>query len=110
MSSNKHNVLLTIVSVVVAFTLVQASAIAQFGIELSQGGFNGASAGAPTLTASGVIVRPEGDQPPILVIQASLDPDLYTYSITQNRGGPIPTKLKLDKSDMFVVGEFLPVD
>lgn len=110
MSSIYRHTLLIMVSVVIAVALVQASAIAQFGIDLSQGGFNGASTGAPTLTASGVIVRPEGDQPPILVIQASLEPELYTYSITQKRGGPIPTKLKLDKSDMFTVGEFLAVD
>lgn len=110
MSSNKHRAMLTIVGMVIAFILVQATSIAQFGIEFTQGGFNGSSSGAPMLTASGVIVQPEGDQPAILVIQASLEPDLYTYSITQQRGGPVPTKLKLDKSDKFVVGEFLPVD
>ena len=115
MISTKHYAMLAMVGLTVALALGRVSAIAQFGVDLSQGGFaqsgfNGATGGAPTLTASGVIVPPEGDQPPILVIQASLDPDLYTYSITQQRGGPVPTKLKLDQSDKFVVGDFRPLD
>ena len=110
MISKKHRTLLTMASLVFALFLGQASAVAQFGTGLTQVEFNGTSAGPPLLTASGVIVPPNGDQPAILVIQALLEPDLYTYSITQPRGGPVPTKLKLDKSEKFVVGEFLPIE
>ncbi|MFO0942771.1 MAG: cytochrome c biogenesis protein CcdA [Pirellulales bacterium] len=91
--------------------LLFASAVdvqAQFS-QLSPGGFGGQT-GSTLLTASGVIVDAHDDQPPVLVVTGALDPDQWTYSITQQPGGPVQTKIKLDKSEKFSVGKFKPVD
>ena len=108
MIAHKFKALFILANLATLLLLGQSSAFAQFGKGLSQGG--GKSSGPAQLTASGVIVPPSGDQPAILVIQGALDEDLYTYSITQGPGGPVQTKLKLDKSDKFAVGEFLPIE
>lgn len=108
MIANKFKALFILANLATLLLLGQSSAVAQFGKGLSQGG--GKSNGPAQLTASGVIVPPTGDQPAVLVIQGALEDDLYTYSITQGPGGPVQTKLKLDKSDKFAVGEFLPIE
>lgn len=108
MIAHKFKALFILANLAALLLLGQSSAFAQFGNGLSQGG--GKSGGPAQLTASGVIVPPSGDQPAILVIQGALEDDLYTYSITQVPGGPVQTKLKLDKSDKFVVGVFLPIE
>lgn len=108
MIAHKFKALFILANLATLLLLGQSSAIAQFGNGLSQGG--GKSGGPAQLTASGVIVPPSGDQPAILVIQGALEDDLYTYSITQVPGGPVQTKLKLDKSDKFAVGVFLPIE
>ncbi len=108
MIAHKFKALFILANLAALLLLGQSSTFAQFGNGLSQGG--GKSGGPAQLTASGVIVPPSGDQPAILVIQGVLEDDLYTYSITQVPGGPVQTKLKLDKSDKFAVGVFLPIE
>lgn len=50
---------------------------------------------------------PKGDVPARLYITAKIASPWYTYSITQKKGGPLPTKIKLAPSDAYVVnGEF----
>lgn len=68
----------------------------------------GANKGASSpISAEAVIVAAQGDQPPVLVVTVNLENGYKTYSITQPPGGPVRTKIKLDKSDKFIVGQFV---
>jgi suppressor for copper-sensitivity B len=51
--------------------------------------------------------HPEGGA--TLSITAEIEEGWHTYSLTQESGGPLPTTIKLDKSDQYkVAGEFTP--
>lgn len=65
--------------------------------------------GAPISTES-VIVAAQGDQPAILVVKAIVKNGYKIYSITQPPGGPVQTKIKLDASDQFTIGEFQAIE
>lgn len=73
------------------------------------GDFGAQGSGEITLEASGVIVPPTGDQPAVLIVSGILDDSLWTYSITQPPGGPVRTKIKIDKSDSYQVGDFVSI-
>ena len=77
--------------------------------QLQTGKF-GSQATASPLKASAVIVPASGSQPPVLVVTAAMDNEHWIYSITQERGGPIPTKIKITESDQFRVGDFEAYD
>jgi thiol:disulfide interchange protein len=84
---------------------------AQFD-SLGRGGFGAGRSGSGSgpITAEAVIVAAAGDQPAVLVVTANIADGFKTYSITQPPGGPIQTKIKLDKSEKFAVGDFLSVE
>ena len=50
-----------------------------------------------SLTVSGEFRPPTGEKPGILVIQADIPPGWTIYSITQKKGGPLRTKIRLPK-------------
>ncbi len=59
------------------------------------------------VTASGWFTAAEGDKPARLYIQADIQKGWHIFSITQPKGGPLATKLKLDESKLYkVVGLF----
>lgn len=107
MISHKMRKLVILANLFAGLLIATANVHAQFA-PLGQAGF-GAQSGGTLLTASGVIVPAQDGQPPILVVTGALEPDQWTYSITQEPGGPVQTKIKMDKSDKFSVGKFKPV-
>lgn len=83
------------------------SALAQF----EPLGRNGLDAGKESpISPEAVIVAADGDQPAILVVTVKLDDGYKTYSITQPPGGPIRTKIKLETSDKYIIGQFSAVE
>src|SRR5688500_7492020 len=86
-----------------------APAAAQFG---ALPGLGGGAAGAPPspITVRAVIVSAEGNQPVRLAVTADIEPGWNTYSITQPEGGQIRTKIKVDASPSYTVGEFKSVE
>lgn len=79
--------------------------------QLDAFGFGGASTdNSVPISADAVIVASTGDQPPILVVTASIEDGYKTYSITQAPGGPVRTKIKIDASSDYSVGDFKSVE
>lgn len=77
--------------------------------QLANPGFGGpASDGAPSdVQITAKFYQPTPDRRTVLAISADVADGYHIYSITQKRGGPTPTKIKLDPSQQFkVVGEF----
>ena len=65
------------------------------------------SAEKNALVSIDAFIQPSrGKQPALLVIRASIADDHKVFSLTQPAGGPVKTKIKLDKSDSFTLGEF----
>jgi thiol:disulfide interchange protein len=59
-------------------------------------------------TISAQFAAATADRPAVLIIAASIAPGQHTYSITQPRGGPLPTKIVLDpSSDYREIGPFV---
>ncbi len=47
------------------------------------------------------------DRPAVLMVTANIDPGWHVYSLTQPKGGPVATKLRLDESDKYEpIGEW----
>jgi thiol:disulfide interchange protein len=69
-----------------------------------------ASAPKATVAATALFTKATEDQPAYLVITAEIAPDWHIYSITQESGGPLATKIDLDnKQKQFkLTGKFIP--
>lgn len=74
-------------------------------------GLGGASAAPPSpITVRAVIVAAAEGQPARLAVTADIQSGWNTYSITQPPGGQIRTKIKVDASPKYAVGEFQVVE
>ena len=62
---------------------------------------------ASNLAVAVAIANP---QPAILVVTAIVENGYKTYSITQPPGGPVQTKIKLDASNQYTIGEFQAIE
>lgn len=63
--------------------------------------------GNETLTVTAQFTRAAEDEPARLYVTAKIDDGWHVYSLTQPKGGPLPSKIKLTKSDDFrLTGEF----
>ncbi len=81
--------------------------VAQDGL-LQLGGSGGAE--ADMVKASGYFTPAVGGKPAALVVTAEVAPGWHIYSITQQPGGPVKTKIKLTPSpDYKLAGEFRPL-
>lgn len=85
------------------------SAAAQFGALPGLGGGSTEPQAAP-IAVRAVIAAPADGQPARLVVTADLQPGWNTYSITQPPGGQVRTKIKVDASPQYRVGEFQAVE
>lgn len=66
-----------------------------------------AQLGAPdTLKVTAQFAPAAGGKPARLFVTATVNAGWHIYSLTQPKGGPLPTKIKLPQSDEFKVGEF----
>lgn len=65
--------------------------------------------GAP-VKVEAFVQRPGENQPAMLVIRAEITQGHKIFSMTQKAGGPVKTKVKLDPSDLYSVGDFLAVE
>ena len=66
------------------------------------------SAEKNALVSLDAFIQPaRGNQSALLVIRASIAEGHKIFSLTQPAGGPVKTKIKMDKSDSFTLGEFL---
>src|SRR5215475_5229294 len=84
---------------------VVADARAQSGLQ-SFSGF-GLGNDAPMVTAGGFFTPAAAGKPAILFVTSDINPGWHIYSITQKSGGPVTTKIKLDKSpDVKLLGDF----
>ncbi len=74
---------------------------------LGGGGLAGANDGKPKVQVSARYTAPQGDRPARLFIQAVIAKGWHTYSITQPKGGPLASKIKLEPSKQYsVAGAF----
>lgn len=66
--------------------------------------------GAPVVQVAAWFNAPDKGQPARLAIEATIKQGWHIYSLTQPKGGPLPTKIKLtDSKDYKLLGEFQPV-
>lgn len=92
----------------VALGLWCAPAFAQFDALPGLGGGNGAP---PSPISAKAVIVPAGEGQPVrLAVTADIQPGWNTYSITQPPGGQVRTKLKVDASPQYKVGEFRSVE
>ena len=95
----------------IALSAAPAALRAQFLDRLGGDPLGGAALEQETVVAvEGQFTTPTDDDPARLFITAKLAPGWHIYSITQAPGGPIRTKIKLDRSEAFeLLGEFRPI-
>jgi thiol:disulfide interchange protein len=66
------------------------------------------SAAKALVTATGEFSVPDAAGRSVLSVTAKIAKGWHIYSVTQKKGGPIATKIKLDEKDFRVIGEFKP--
>jgi hypothetical protein len=82
-----------------------------FGLILALLMANQTSAQAPgandTLKVVAQFTQAVGDKPARLYVTANIEEGWHIYSLTQPKGGPLPSRIKFPKSDEFkMAGEF----
>jgi suppressor for copper-sensitivity B len=53
------------------------------------------------VVVSAQFTKAQGSEPARLYITAEIDPGWHTFAITQQKGGPVPTKITLGESDQY---------
>lgn len=67
--------------------------------------FGGGPVNEAKFTAA--FIPEQDDQPPRVLITATIQKDWYVYSVTQKKGGPVPTVISLKESDDYeLTGKF----
>jgi DsbC/DsbD-like thiol-disulfide interchange protein len=94
-----------LLSLVVAVIAIAATSTAAFGqlapINPLRENKDGPDAQKAVVTASAEFSRPDASGNAVLSITAKMAKGWHIYSITQAKGGPVPTKIKLDESKQF---------
>ena len=97
---------------------LSTAVLAQGTSESSPAGFGGglldqfdpraSTLAASPATVSAQIAPATSEHPPVLVVTARIADGKYAYSITQERGGPMPSRITIDKSaDYRLSGPFV---
>src|SRR3954463_13730880 len=68
------------------------------------------SAESEMVKAAGYFTAPAGGKPALLVVSADVAPGWHIYSLTQQPGGPVKSKIKLAQTaDFKIAGDFKPL-
>lgn len=70
--------------------------------------FPGEADSGDPITVEAAFKRAEGTRQGRLEVTAKLKPMWHVYSVTQGKGGPLPTKIQLAGADAKVTGPFVP--
>jgi suppressor for copper-sensitivity B len=60
------------------------------------GGLPGAGGSGDVVSVKARIAKAEGDKPAQLVVEATIESGWHIYSLTQPKGGPVPTKITVE--------------